>query len=237
MVSTIDKFAVNLLLNLKSTKISNMINIIIFDWDDTLFPTEYFKTRINMLLDHKLIPEETNLKLRTLASDIIKLITNAKTCGCVTIISNASLEWLELCFKLIPEIIPIMDTIYVISAQDKFKHLSNNPAKWKEWAFYQFIIDKIELYNQQENNYSPVQRKHNSYNIISIGDSIHERDALKINANYLKTFNSNSISVKTIKLSEKPTFEKVIIQLQILFHVFFKIKDLCYLGDEDFDFP
>lgn len=237
MVSTIDKFAVNLLLNLKSTKISNMINIIILDWDDTLFPTEFFKTRINMLQNHKLIPEEINLKLRTLASDIINLITCAKTCGCVTIISNASLEWLELCFQVIPEIIPLIKTISIISAQDNFKHKSDDPAKWKEWTFYHYINSSIELYNQQDNNYRPVQQKQNCYNIISIGDSIHERDALKINANYLKTYNSNSISAKTIKLSDKPTFEKVIIQLQILFHMFFKIEDLSYLGDEDFDFP
>jgi hypothetical protein len=228
MVSTIDKFAVNLLLNLKSTIIpKKIINVIIFDWDDTLFPTEYFKTRIDMLYNHKLIPDEINLKLRTLASDIIKLITCAKLCGNVLIISNAKSEWLTLCFQVIPEIIPILNTINIISAQDNFIHLSNDPAKWKEYAFYYNIFHTIKIYDNFIHN----------YNLISIGDSIHERDALKISAKYIKTYNPNSIFTKTIKLLDKPTFEKVIIQLQILFHIFFKIEDLSYLGDEDFDFP
>jgi hypothetical protein len=224
-----DEFAVNLLLNLKSTEIQKTINIIIFDWDDTLFPSEYFKTRINMLQNHNLIPKNIKLELRTLASNIIKVITNAKSYGNVTIISNASMKWLQLCFDIVPEIIPILRTINIVSAQDNFKHQSSDPAKWKEWTFYHYISYLIKGYDQQDNiKYD--------YNIISIGDSIHERDALKKITNYLKEKNQYSIFAKTIKLVETPTFEKVINQLQILFHIFYEIENISNLQDEDYNF-
>jgi hypothetical protein len=237
-ISRADKFAANALLNLKSPTFPSLINIIILDWDDTLFPTEYFKTRTDMLLNHKLIPEEINLKLRTLASNIIKVITSANTCGYVTIVSNASMGWLKLCFQVIPEIIPIMQSICVISAQDNFKHRSDDPAKWKEWTFCKYLNDLI---NQQEKymkeNYSNMSYR---YNLISIGDSVHERDALKIYAQNLNTIlnpiHPDSIFAKTIKLVEKPTFEKVNSQLLTLFHIL-KIENINYMGDEDFDFP
>lgn len=225
-----DKFAVDLLLNLKSTVIPKMINIIILDWDDTLFPTEYFKTRIDMLHNHALIPQEINLKLRTIASNIIKIITIVKTYGNISIISNASKEWLQLCFDVIPEIIPNLRTIDIISAQDNFKKLSNNPAKWKEWTFYHHIVNTINIYN-----YSLVETKHNCYNILSIGDSIHERNALKINTTHLRKHNPNYILSKTIKLVEKPTFESIIKQLDILFHILSKIENINSLYDEDYN--
>ena len=108
MFSTME--AVRLLLSLKSPITRQ---IIIFDWDDTLFPTEYFKTRIEMLQNHALIPPEINLNLRTIASNIIKVITNAKLCGNVSIISNATIVWLQLCIDVIPEIIPLLQTINI----------------------------------------------------------------------------------------------------------------------------
>ncbi len=221
--------AVRLLLSLKSP---NTRQIIIFDWDDTLFPTEYFKTRIEMLQNHALIPPEINLNLRTIASNIIKVITNAKLCGNVSIISNATIVWLQLCIDVIPEIIPLLQTINIISAQDNFKQLSNDtsndPEKWKVWTFYHHIDYTIKTYEQLSKN--------NYYNILSIGDSIQERNALKINTKIFKKNYPDFIFSKTIKLIEKPTFKIIIDQLLYLIDILSNVENISYLDQEDYNF-
>lgn len=221
--------AVGLLLSLKST---NTRQIIIFDWDDTLFPTEYFKTRMEMLHNHELIPPEINLNLRTIASNIIKVITNAKLCGNVSIISNATIEWLQLCIDVIPEIIPLLETINIISAQDSFKQLSNDtsndPEKWKVWTFYHYIDYTIKIYEQLSKN--------NYYNILSIGDSIQERNALKINTSIFKKNYPDFIFSKTIKLIEKPTFKIIIDQLLYIIDLLSNVENIGYLDHDDYNF-
>jgi hypothetical protein len=230
-----DKLAIDLLLNLKSTVIHKTLNIIIFDWDDTLFPTDFFQSRPDMLQNPKLIPEEINLELRTLAENIIRVITYAKLCGNVSIISNASKGWLQLCFDVIPEINPILQTINIISAQDNFKHQSNDPAKWKDWAFYHHINNTIKSYSITNNNYNLVGYIGACYKIILIGDSICERNALKNSAKYLKTqYEPDSISIKTIKLIENPTFKKIINQLELIISLFFNLENISLLKDEDY---
>jgi hypothetical protein len=220
---------INLLLFLKTPEIYSIKSIIIFDWDDTLFPTMYFRSNSYMIDNPSLIPDDIKKQLHIIAANIIQVITCAKNYGYVSIISNATADWVYSCIQIIPEIIPIIETIKIISAQDRWKFYTSNPAKWKEYTFFQEIIQTITSINCLNSK--------NIYNLISIGDSIHEHDALRYNASKLLVDYPGSIYAKTLKFIVNPTFQQIINQLQTVSILFSSNEYTDFLDNYDFVFP
>lgn len=165
-------------------------NIIILDWDDTLFPT----TWVNM---NKLKLDKTNITtFSNLDGLLIKLLNNLKKLGDVIIITNAMIIWINTCLKVLPKTKAILNkyNIGIISAREDYRKVTNDPTEWKIRSFKQNINKKYT-------------------NIISIGDSLSEYMAL---VNLFKTTENKNKIYKTIKfINNCRTCDKVIIKDQV----------------------
>ena len=140
-----------------------------------------------------------------LTETVYELLTKAKAMGTVVIITNATVDWVPLSGSLLmPSIMPLLADVRVISAQGKYRGLGISPMFWKRSAF----IDEIEGVFQRK----PGARR----NIISIGDSRLEFEAIQnLRRIYALTSPRNSF-LKAIKLKDMPSIEGLKAQLENL---------------------
>lgn len=177
--------------------------LIIFDWDDTLFPTSWLLNNgislTNMLNIKKFI-----VYFKELDSIVSKLLIRSLKMGKVIIITNANKDWIKISKYVVPETSKIIDRfIPVISARDLYQQMVDI-AKWKTFAF-----------NNNIGNYTQ-WAKH----IISVGDDEYEYNALIS----LKQYIPYGKILKVIKLIKHPTFDQLIEQLETLRN---SLNDIC----------
>ncbi len=173
-------------------------NLVILDWDNTLFPTTWINEN-NIDLNNLDIKKKYFLKLDNLISILFLEIIKYSD---IMIITNALPEWITICTnKVLPKTKKILKqyNIKIISARKNYKKISNNINDWKKFAF----IDEI---NFEINN------------IISIGDDLYEYNAL-INLDS----NNNNKFLKSIKFIYKPTILNLYSQINILIYNIKKI--------------
>lgn len=182
-----------------SSKIINNDNtLIIFDWDDTLFPTKWFiKKKIN--LNKQYDYDKYNSYFKHLDNIVYNLLSICTNLGNVIIITNAMPEWVYTSADILPKTKKIIRTIKIISARQNYQHTCKI-SEWKKMAF------------KKEN-------KKQFINIISIGDALYEYNAL-VNL-HKKT---NDVLLKSIKFVGDPTNVTLIDQLQVLKN---SIKNIC----------
>lgn len=177
----------------------NNNNLVILDWDNTLFPTTWINEN-NIDLNNLDIKKKYFNKLDNLISILLLEIIKYSE---IMIITNALPEWITICTdKVLPKTKKILKhhNIKIISARKNYKKISNNINDWKKFAF----IDEIDL---------------NIKNIISIGDDLYEYNAL-IN---LDSDNNDSKFLKSIKFIYRPTIFNIYSQLDILIYNIKKI--------------
>lgn len=173
----------------------------IFDWDDTLFPTTYIKSNMNLFDDPLNMSRKVKDYFSKLSEYIIILIKNAKNYGNVVIITNAEDGWVEYTCSLMPNLLLFLKTIDVISARAKWETYNPHPEKWKEYAF----INKLTIFLKDNNNII--------LNLICIGDSIHEHNAAKRAAHIINTNSTNIVYTKNIHFVQLPSFEILLLEL------------------------
>ena len=173
---------------------------IVFDWDDTLLCTSY----LNMKPDAAASPT-VQRHLQTIASTAIELIETATKFGQTFIITNAMKGWVEYSAnKYIPGLLPTLKKIRVISARSE--HESKFPGLYTEWKIQAFLA---------------VQKEMNSHiitNLVSLGDSTIEMDAVHVMGNEFA-----QALIKTVKFRETPTPEELAKQLELVHQKFEKI--------------
>lgn len=175
---------------------------IIFDWDDTLLASSHLY-HIGLNLQSQTIPEELANQLQQLENQVVCLLTSAKQYAQnVFIITNAEIGWVELSsLKFMPKVHNVLGGIQIISAKSTYRHLTEHtqdirkPHCWKTYAF-----DDIIRYD-----------KMSEMNILSIGDSEYERNAI---------FNSCKTCIncryKSFKLIERPTIYQLWRQIEMI---------------------
>jgi hypothetical protein len=130
------------------------MSLIIFDWDDTLYPTTWLLSNgINM--SDKYYFEELDNTLYKLLNKCLKI---AK----VIIITNAEKTWIYNKSETLPKTFRLLKKIPVVSAR----------------KYNSFIPTESELYQWKKDTFMRVVSNENFYNIISIGDSFYEYNAL-----------------------------------------------------------
>ena len=106
-----------------------------------------------------------------------------------------------------------------------YSKLNNSPLKWKIFTF-QNVIDIVM--NNNNNN--------NILNIISIGDASYEYYSLLNLDDYLqKKHKNNNYLLKSVKFIEKPSFEQITDQLDVLLKNIDNIVNKFYYIDIKFD--
>ena len=171
--------------------------LILIDWDDTLNPSSWCM-RNGILTVRPPRRDEVNA-LSTLATKVLRTLNDCMELGHVVIVTNAEAGWVELSARfLMPEVHKKLKQIPVISARSNFqKNYRDSPTTWKSLAFSQVIAEWVEKIENRMDTHSfsvPFQ-------VVSIGDSSHERKALfRVHSQHRVKF-----SPKSVKLIERPT--------------------------------
>lgn len=197
--------------------------IIIFDWDDTLLSSSWLSS--NGLYLYSELTHEAVDQLKVLEAAVIKLINKALQFGEVYLVTNAENGWVELSAeKFLPGVVSLLPKVNIVSARSSYQsQFPNQPFEWKVEAFR----SGLEQVFQDRADFEEKSHSMNSCrNVISFGDSMHERLALRrVTSNMPNTYS------KSVKFVERPTIEQLERELTIINSSF---DYLCtYSGDLD----
>jgi hypothetical protein len=186
--------------------------LIIYDWDDTLFPTtilsnhkfDNLSKETTQTLQYTNNIKDVNHTLSILDKLILNLLDKSLSLGHVLIITNATKSWVKFSgIKYIPNTYEFIlaSNIPIISAREFAlgKNISNH-MEWKNVTFNHFVRAS-KKYNKNLNNF------------VSIGDSILEKNAL-VNA----CSNIKNSYTKTIKYVEQPNIINLIKQNVLMYN-------------------
>mmetsp|Transcript_62304 Transcript_62304/g.196749 ORF Transcript_62304/g.196749 Transcript_62304/m.196749 type:complete len:326 (+) Transcript_62304:68-1045(+) len=165
--------------------------LIIFDWDDTLFPTTWLRQQ-GLAPGHGPAPsEEQRAQLEDLAISATQALSVARALGRVVVVTNAGAGWVELsCRAFLPELARAMEGVEVISARSAYESdATRSPTDWKCLAFAR----EVDAYRGESSFGSSF------LNIVSLGDSLHEQQALAC-----ATCGVMTCQAKCIKFAERP---------------------------------
>ena len=174
------------------TNSTNSTNLIIYDWDDTLFPTSWVNTATTININN---PQTYISFFAELDETLYNLLSNSLQHATVIIVTNATLSWIANSTAVLPKTQYLINNkIKTISAREihQDEH-PMNPYKWKELTFAKIGSTK---YN----------------NIISIGDADYEYQAL---LNMIPK-RSDKSHYKAIQLVHLPNYETVLDQVKVI---------------------
>jgi len=195
--------------------------LIFFDWDDTLFPT----TALGAvgLLDSLVDPsEDMSEQLQRLDTAVSATLSRAKARGRVIVVTNASHGWVEMSSrKYMPATEAALQVIEIVSARTAYEqHGLFQPTLWKCRAFADRIAPDAALLDLQRRS------------IISIGDSLHEREAL-----LWATQDMQDCWGKALKFVDRPSLESLLEQHELIVGCIDDVVDHdgpmdCEVGEE-----
>lgn len=170
--------------------------LIVFDWDDTLFPTGTLTNGCSTLPAKHNLPYALRATLEVLEEVVKDLLLKSMSQGTTIIITNAVSGWVETtAAAYMPSLLPVLEKIRVVSAQTTYdRQFPNNPAKWKAEAF---------LDVQRQLNPDTVM------NMIAFGDADHEIDA----AHALRRRMPQSV-IKTLRFYQNPNPTQLLSELK-----------------------
>jgi hypothetical protein len=184
--------------------------LIIFDWDDTLFPSSWLQQVDGLQFTHGMpleeaitskLTEEQHDMLRTIVHDISILISRAKEYGHVLILTNSRDGWVKIACQVFYQH-NFLEGVEVISAQQWGNNATHfEPRYWKTNCLKDYL-----------------RHHHNITEIINFGDSEHDRATMYD----LKEFNM-SLCVKNVKFIEQPCVNSLKHQLIIIKNDLFQL--------------
>jgi len=176
--------------------------LLLFDWDDTVLPTTWIEAQGLRLDDSSVLTEAQRAQLELMAEHAHQTLEVAKTQGKVVLVTNAESGWVELsCKKFMPSLYPSLHDVKILSARSTFEQRGvARPAEWKYCAFQCEIERFFRMFTAE-------RRK----NVISVGDSVHEREAL-----IRVTERMSNSYVKAVKFTERPGVEQLLKEHQLM---------------------
>ena len=133
----------------------------------------------------------------------------------MVIITNAETNWVQLsCQKFMPRLWPLVARLRIVSARSTFEaNHPDSPSDWKVQAFFQEICAAYA-------GTRPNERK----NILSFGDSVHERAAV----HRVTSGMGPRTRTKSIKFVERPSVEQLKRQVDLVCSCF---EEICRHDD------
>ena len=177
-----------------SESVRQLETLLIFDYDDTLFPTS-FLAQNGYRLDGPDASPEIQVILDEYSAVVEKTLLEAQQHGRVVVITNAESGWISLTAqKFMPRLGELLSSYPSISARSTYEPLGlSNPFEWKLKAFESVIYEHHRMLSIPD----AVARM----NVLSFGDSIHERDAAH---QVCASLASSPLFCKSIKFIERP---------------------------------
>jgi len=189
--------------------------VIFFDWDDTCLPSTFLSSRgfrLDTPVEHL---EELRGQLCELETSVADMLQSAMCYGSVHIVTNAERGWVQLsCEKFLPGLVPLISRLPVLSARTTYEStFPGAPLKWKFYAFQQRLANSFA---------EPHKRK----NILSLGDSYVEREAIRA-----VTRGCPNTTCKSVKFAERPSIGQLRRQIELVTNCFQSI--VKHNGDLD----
>jgi hypothetical protein len=195
------------------TPFSSEETLLIFDWDDTLLPTTWIEKQ-GLRLDGPMLTEDQEQELQCMAEQAKETLQAAKLLGEVILVTNAEHGWVELsCQKFMPGLCDSLQDVRIFSARSAYEHRGvAQPSEWKYLAFQHELArfcDKEQLSASGEAD--ALEATARRRNVISIGDSPHEREAL-----IRVTAHMPDSCVKAVKLMARPEVQQLCQEHQLI---------------------
>lgn len=172
--------------------------IIILDWDDTLFPTNWV-LRNGINLSKSDARDQFIVYFQELDDALYRLLKLLMNHGKVIIITHAMPIWIELSSIVLAKTCNILKKLKVVSARKKYQFKTENAMHWKTLAF------QSEVSNEFKNC--------DSINVISIGDAEYEYNAL---INLIDWNHKCNKLLKSIRFMKNPSHDILIDQIETL---------------------
>ena len=191
---------------------SRVNTLIIFDYDDTILPTS-FLTRHGLKLDSPPPTGEYRKALDEYSLHVNHTLRECKKRGHVIILTNAETGWIQLTVeKFMPLSASVLHEFQHISARSIFEPTGiSAPLAWKESAFRLVVEEYLGAMGELA-QIKPIKKQVNAqYQVISLGDSAHEREAV------LKVCGEFKITSKSLKFMERPDLDALVKQ-HLLIH-------------------
>lgn len=174
--------------------------LIIFDWDDTLLCTSWLSRHMNQNSAGDL-----DQHLRKIAQRLKSMLEMALRMGHTYIITNSATGWVEYSAAVwVPELLPILRQVQIVSARDNYQHLfPNDASQWKFQAFLEVRRHLISL---------PID------NLVVLGDADFEMEAAQAMRSEFP-----SAHIKTVKFQPQPTAKQHLRQVEVVAEKFERI--------------
>jgi hypothetical protein len=211
--------------NLNLEKKIILKTITILDWDDSVFPT--FWTNKNMInLNNAESINEYKLYFIELDNTISNFLTTLKKYSDIYIVTNANIKWIKSCLNVLVNTRKVImdNNIRIVSARDIYSKTLSSPTDWKINTFRDILNNIIT-------DQSIKSECNTILNIISIGDAEYEYIALLNLDGFFKSNKQNiNYLLKSVKFIEKPNFDIIIDQMEIVQkNIDFIVNKLGYL--------
>mmetsp|Transcript_66674 Transcript_66674/g.177593 ORF Transcript_66674/g.177593 Transcript_66674/m.177593 type:complete len:341 (-) Transcript_66674:150-1172(-) len=196
--------------------------LVIFDWDDTLFPTWYVTEVIQASMPagqskYSILPEDSPYfeSLAAHARLVGETLQIAASFGQVAIVTLAARPWVDNSSEWflpgldLPELLLNLD-IPVFYAREHVRKQEKMAARVEEGVDL-FQVAKRNAMKHLIRKYSPNADK--TGNVICLGDSVTEEIAIK---EIMWSEDSGVAQCKTVKLLDDPTLEVLAMELQLV---------------------
>lgn len=148
--------------------------------------------------------EELRGQLSELEVSVSDMLQSAMHYGQVHIVTNAERGWVQLsCEKYLPGLLPLISRIPILSARTTYENtFPGAPLKWKFYAFQQRLANAFA-------------EPHKSKNVLSLGDSYVEREAIRA-----VTRGCPNTTCKSVKFAERPSMGQLRRQIELVTNCF-----------------
>jgi len=206
--------------------------LFIFDWDDTVLPSSWIQRQGLRLDEGSSVNAWQREHLSEVANLAAETLRMAKQHGTVILVTNAERGWIELtCMKFLPTLYPSLENVKIVSARTTYESSRNlSPLAWKLQAF-ENEISRVYGFGTDLAPCVPSRRK----NVLSLGDSVHEREAL-----HAATTSLPNCCAKSLKFCDHPDIAQICKQHSLVASCFDQIVhhdgnlDLCVNAHECF---
>lgn len=205
----------------QGAKFAEEDTVFIFDWDDTVLPSTWVQSQGLSLDESCEVSPEQWKQLKEVAANAKETILAAKRYGHVVLVTNAERGWIELsCAKFMPMLASVLEDVPLLSARTLYE--SDQVTSGLDWKVLAFESEIQRIY--AERAVEPDRRK----NVLSLGDSLHEREALLRATAQLPNCRS-----KSLKFVERPDITQICKQHALITSCFDRIVhhdgnlDLC----------
>jgi hypothetical protein len=175
--------------------ITEKSSLLIYDWDDTLFPTSWMHA---MNIE---IPENSKNHFKKVDIEIKALLILSVSISRTVIVTNANKKWIQKCLIVLPLTKSIIEKyeIEIVSARDDYsEQYLDNIGMWKIKSFEDLF------------------KKYKPNNIIAVGDAHYEINAV---VNLYNKSNTQQRFFKTLKCVTIPSYQDILDQNKYLIKI------------------